>query len=112
MNAKVLFEEKLPKVLSAAPDKARQIDAVYLFKISGGDGGTWTVDLKANPPACKTGDAGNAECTIEITDQDFNSMIADPNVGMQLYFQGKLKVSGNPMLATKLQQLLGMTQGA
>jgi hypothetical protein len=27
---------------------------------------------------------------------------------MQLYFQGKLKVTGDPMLATKLQTFLSM----
>ena len=32
-------------------------------------------------------------------------MLSDPNAGMQLYFQGKLCVSGDPMLAMKLQQL-------
>jgi hypothetical protein len=30
-------------------------------------------------------------------------MLSDPQAGMQLYFQGKLKVTGDPMLATKLQ---------
>ena len=33
-------------------------------------------------------------------------MSENPGAAMQLYFQGKLKVSGNAMLATKLQQIL------
>jgi hypothetical protein len=32
-------------------------------------------------------------------------MLTNPAMGMQLYFQGKLKVTGDPMLATKLQKL-------
>ncbi|MCC6748993.1 MAG: SCP2 sterol-binding domain-containing protein [Deltaproteobacteria bacterium] len=108
MDAKTLFNQKIPAFLQASPDKAKAIDAIYVFKITGDGGGTWTVDLKATPPSCKEGDAGNSECSIEVTDADFNSMLADPNLGMQLYFQGKLKVSGNPMLATKLQQLFAM----
>ncbi len=35
-------------------------------------------------------------------------MLSDPQAGMQLYFQGKLKVSGDPMLATKLQQFFDL----
>ena len=32
-------------------------------------------------------------------------MLTNPALGMQLYFQGKLRVTGDPMLATKLQKL-------
>jgi predicted lipid carrier protein YhbT len=37
-------------------------------------------------------------------------MLTDPNAGMQLYFQGRLMVSGDPMLAMKLQQLLDLAK--
>lgn len=109
MDAKTLFNEQLPKLLETSPEKAKELDAIYLFTVSGANGGTWTVDLKANPPSCKEGNGGNAECTIEVSDEDLSAMMKDPQVGMQLYFQGKLKVSGNPMLATKLQQLFSMS---
>ena len=51
------------------------------------------------------GDSGKAQCTVEVSHEDFKTMLGDPNAGMQLYFQGKLRVSGDPMLAMKLQQL-------
>ena len=108
MDAKTLFDQKLPEMLKAHPDKARELDAVYTFKISGEAGGTWTVDLKADPPTVSAGESGTADCTIEVSDEDFATMLSDPNAGMQLYFTGKLKVSGNPMLATKLQQLFSL----
>lgn len=105
MDAKTLFEERLPKLLSSEPDKMREMDAIYCFNIGGDGGGTWTVDLKADPPTCTAGDSGNSECSIEVSGEDFETMLKDPQAGMQLFFQGKLKVTGNPMLATKLQQL-------
>ena len=58
-NAQELFNVQVPEALSKFPDKAREIGAVYLFKISGDGGGTWTVDLTANPPAVTQGDKGN-----------------------------------------------------
>ena len=108
MDAKTFFTDKLPNIITSAPDKARELDAIYLFKVTGAAGGTWTVDAKTESPGVTEGDAGNAECTLEMEDSDFEAGLKDAQIFMQLYFQGKLKVSGNPMLATKLQQLFTM----
>ena len=107
-NAAELFDVQVPAALEKHPDKAREIGAVYLFKIAGDGGGTWTVDLTANPPAVTKGDKGNAQCTFEVAHDDFKQMLTNPAMGMQLYFQGKLRVTGDPMLATKLQKLFSM----
>jgi putative sterol carrier protein len=104
-DARKLFDEQVPKALENYPDKAREVAAIYSFNITGDGGGEWTVDLKSDPPTCVKGDQGSAECSIEITHDDFKHMLSDPEAGMQLYFEGKLKVTGDPMLATKLQQL-------
>ena len=104
-SAQELFDTQVPEALAKHPDRAKEINAVYLFKIAGDGGGTWTVDLTANPPAVTQGDKGNAQCTFEVAHDDFKQMLTNPAMGMQLYFQGKLKVTGDPMLATKLQKL-------
>ena len=46
---------------------------------------------------------------VEITHEDFKTMLSNPVLGMQLFFQGKLKITGDPMLATKLQKILSTT---
>ena len=56
--AQELFNIQVPEALAKHPDKAKEIGAVYLFKITGDDGGTWTVDLAANPPALHAGRQG------------------------------------------------------
>jgi putative sterol carrier protein len=109
-NAKKLFDEEIPAALEKHGAKANEIGAVYLFKIAGDGGGEWTVDLAAKPPTCTQGDKGNAQCTFEVQHADFMQMITNPAMGMQLYFQGKLKVTGDPMLATKLQKLFSLTE--
>ena len=105
-DAQDLFDNLVPEGLKQYPDKARELNAIYCFKISGDGGGDWTVDLASDPPTCSRGDSGKAQCTIEVAHDDFKAMLGNPQVGMQLYFQGKLKVSGDPMLATKLNQFL------
>jgi putative sterol carrier protein len=109
-DAQDLFDNLVPQGLKAFPDKARELNAIYCFKIAGDGGGDWTVDCTADPPSVTKGDAGNAQCTIEVSHEDFKSMLADPNAGMQLYFQGRLRVSGDPMLAMKLQQLFELAR--
>jgi putative sterol carrier protein len=109
-DAQDLFDHLVPEGLKQYPDKARELDAVYCFKVTGDGGGEWTVDLKANPPTCTKGDSGKAQCTVEVSSEDFKTMLGDPQAGMQLYFQGKLKVAGDPMLAMKLQQLFDLAR--
>lgn len=109
-DAKELFDEQVPKALKEHPDKAKMVNAVYCFKISGEGGGEWTVDLASDPPTVAQGDSGKAQCTVEVAHEDFKAMLGNPQVGMQLYFQGKLKVTGDPMLATKLQQFFALAQ--
>jgi hypothetical protein len=109
-DAKELFDVMVPEALAKWPEKAKEVDAVYCFKITGAGGGEWTADLTSDPPTCVAGDTGSAQCTIEVASEDFNSMLTNPQIGMQLYFQGKLKVTGDPMLATKLQKLFEMAK--
>jgi len=110
-DAQELFDVLIPQGLKSHPDKAREVNAIYAFKITGEGGGDWTVDLTKNPPTIEKGDNGTAQCTVEVAHDDFKTMLADPNAGMQLYFQGKLRVSGDPMLAMKLQQLFDFAKG-
>src|SRR5262245_12418516 len=106
-SVKTFFDEKVPGVLATSPEKVKDVAAVYLFKISGADGGTWTVDLVSTPPTCKPGEHGAPQCTIEASDADFRGMVdGGMQAAMSLFFSGKLKVSGDPTLATKLGKLL------
>lgn len=109
-SAQELFDQQVPAALAAHPDKAKLIGAVYLFKIKGDDGGDWTVDLAATPPTCAPGERGQPQCTIEIAHDDFKQVLTNPALAMQMYFQGKLRVTGDPMLATKLSKLFSLGQ--
>ncbi len=104
MDAKTFFTDKLPKQLEASPDKAKEIGAIYAFNVTGDGGGSWTANLK-DAIGVVEGATADAECTIDIANEDFEKVLDDPNAGMQLFFEGKLKVDGDPMLATKLQEI-------
>ena len=64
-------------------------------------------DLVSTPPTCQPGEHGTPQCTVEASDADFRNMIdGGVQAAMSLFFSGKLKVGGDPMLATKLTKLL------
>ena len=101
---------QMPQALAKSPDKAKEVGAVYVFKITGDGGGEWTVDLKSDSPGITKGVQPGANCTIEVANSDFVDMLQNPAKGMQLFMQGKLRVTGDPMLAMKLQQLFALAQ--
>jgi putative sterol carrier protein len=100
------FTEVIPRSIESDIDKAKAVDAVFLFKVNGEDGGIWTVNMK-DAPGVSEGDAGNAECIIELSAADWKAMTEKPGSAMQLFMQGKIRVTGNALLATKLQSVIG-----
>ena len=101
-----LFNEELPAALQKNAEAAKQIGAKYQINISGEGGGEWYIDVSDTGPKAEKGNPGNADCTISISTEDFQKLHENPQAnGMQLFFSGKLKVTGNQMLAMKLQKL-------
>lgn len=105
-----LFNEELPAGLAKHPDEAKQIGAKYQINITGDGGGEWYVDVSDSGPKAEKGNPGTADCTITISSEDFQKLVENPQAnGMQLFFAGKLKVTGNQMLAMKLQKLFALS---
>jgi putative sterol carrier protein len=103
VDIKKLFNDDLPASLTKNAEDAKTIGAKYQMNITGE--GEWFIDVSATGPSCKPG-TGTADCTITISSEDFQKLVENPQAnGMQLFFAGKLKVSGNQMLAMKLQKL-------
>ncbi|MFO0587673.1 MAG: SCP2 sterol-binding domain-containing protein [Polyangiaceae bacterium] len=101
-----LFNETLPAGIAAHPDKAKEIGAKFQMNVTGEGGGEWFLDLTASGPSAVAGNPGGADVTMTIAAEDFQKLVENPQAnGMQLFFGGKLKVSGNQMLAMKLSKL-------
>jgi len=105
-DAQTSFTRDIPRSIEKDVDKAKAVDAVFLFRVNGDDGGIWTVNMK-DAPGVTEGDAGNAECIIELSTEDWKAMTEKPGAAMQFFMQGKIKVTGNALLATKLQSVIG-----
>lgn len=106
-DVKTIFEQQIHQQIQANAEKVKSgVAAIYLFKITGDGGGSWTVNLK-DDVGVKAGEHGTPDCTLEMAAADWLTVRSNPSAAMQLFFQGKIKVAGNMALATKLQQILG-----
>jgi len=104
VDTKKLFNEDLPAALNKNADEAKTIGAKFQMNITGS--GEWFIDVSDSGPKCEAGTGAAADCTITIAEEDFQKLLENPQAnGMQLFFQGKLKVAGNQMLAMKLNKL-------
>lgn len=106
-SVREFFEKRVPEALAADPERAKKVSAVYLFKIGGAEGGTWTANLLASPPWCKPGAVGEPQCTIEVSDRDFCAMVdGGTQAAVQCLMAGKLKIAGDPTVIAKLVSVL------
>lgn len=76
------------------------------LKFDFGDDGVIFVDATQSPNAVSN-DNSDAECTVKVTMDDFNGIMAGDLDAMTAFMMGKLKVEGNMGVAMKLSSLLG-----
>src|SRR4029078_4602293 len=67
----------------------------------------YLLDLKSVPGKVTQGE-GAAECTLELSEEDFLAMTQGKADPMKLFTTGKLKISGNIMASQKLNFLSKM----
>ncbi len=105
LDIQTLFDEQLPVVLARNPEKAREINATYQLVIHGA--GEWFLDLTSEGPKVERGQK-EADCTLTMSAEDFRKLYEKPSAGMQLFFTGRLKIGGNPMIGMRLEKLFSM----
>lgn len=77
-------------------------DDVFRVRVLGDPELDWTLDFSTDPPSETLEEAS---CTLELEDrQDLHAVITgdDPQLGLKLYFQGRMRISGDVLAATRL----------
>ena len=75
----------------------------YVFDIDGA--GQWTVAVDDGKVAVTEGAAGDADCMITSSEEDFERIVAGELNPTSAYMTGKLKVKGDMGAAMKLRKL-------
>jgi hypothetical protein len=108
-SVREFFNKRVTEALKRNPNRAKEVQAVFQFRVSGPDGGIWTADLASSPPSCVQGESIPPQCTVEVADQDLGAMIdGGMQVAMQVFLSGKLKLSGDTALLMRLSKILQM----
>ncbi|CAG9821656.1 unnamed protein product [Phaedon cochleariae] len=106
LRSDAIFEFIIEQV-KADPNKAKSIGGVFLYNITkdGKQAKQWTMDLK-NAKVFQGVPDGKPNTTLTISDEDFLLMSEGKLNPQTAFMKGKLKVTGNIMMAQKLAPLL------
>lgn len=89
------------------PDKAKGVDAVIQFDLSGESGGMFW--LKISNGTCEAGEGAveNPAMVLKASDEDFYNMVTGKMSPMQAFMMGKIKVN-NMELGMKMTSMFQM----
>ncbi|MBV8759310.1 MAG: SCP2 sterol-binding domain-containing protein, partial [Deltaproteobacteria bacterium] len=94
----------IQEFLTQNPSVTEKVGVVYGWKVGNK---SYLLDLKSVPGKVTPGE-GAAECTLELSEEDFLAMTQGKADPMKLFTSGKLKISGNIMASQKLNFLSKM----
>jgi len=104
-----LFDTMKHVATTEAAKIADKVNSSFRIKVTGSNGQIkeWIVDLKSRPIFIgEKISTGPVDCELTVTDDDLVSVAEGKNTTEKLFMQGKLKIKGNLMKATKLKDLL------
>lgn len=90
--------------ISKNPALVGKIGKKFAFKLTGPDE-SFVIDLKSGAGSAGAGEAQDADCTLTLSNEDFVAMTTGKADAQQLYFGGKLKITGDLMASQKLNFL-------
>lgn len=97
---------KMPSAFQA--DKAKGVDVVFQYNISGKSGGNWKVIVKDGTCVVESGKAEKPTCSLNIGDADFVDMISGKLDPMKAFTSGKLTIDGDVMKSQLIGKLFKM----
>ncbi len=101
-----LFEKTIPSNISKDEAKAKSLNAVYQFDITGDEAASWVVSLTAAKVGVSKGPSPDAKCTITVAGKDILDIVSGKLNAQMAFMSGKLKIKGDMGLALKLQNVL------
>jgi putative sterol carrier protein len=94
---------KMPEVFN--PSAAQGLDVVFQFNISGEGSGDWNVTVKDGACQIQEGTHDSPSVTLTMSGETWLAIVNKELNGMQAFMSGKLKASGDIMLAQRIEQL-------
>jgi len=93
--------EEMPQVFR--PNRAKGVDTVIQFRLSGEGGGNWYTTIKDGTCTVTEGVSDAAQGTIMMTASDYVALATGKLGGMKAFLTGRVKTSGDFTLLQKMQ---------
>jgi putative sterol carrier protein len=84
---------------------AKGINATFQFEITGEGGGSWNVNVKDGTCQVAEGKHASPSVTLTMASETWLGIVNKQVNSIQAFMGGKLKLTGNMMLAQKIQDL-------
>ena len=97
---------RMPEVFN--PNEAKDMDKVFQFDISGEGGGQWYVKIKDGQCQVQEGFQEDPSVTLTMSAETWIAMVNKELNGVQAFMTGKLKVSGDILLAQRIYDLFSI----
>jgi len=86
-------------------DAAKDVDMVFQWNITGDDGGTWHAHVANGAMDLKQGEADSPTVAITISGDNYVKLINGKLNGAFAVMTRKMKVTGNVMMAKKMDEI-------
>ena len=90
------------------PEKAKDINMVLGFNLSGDNGGEWNINIADGKIDVNEGPAESASATISMDGDDYVKMMSGELNPMMAFMGGKVKGDGDLNSVMKMQSIFGM----
>ena len=84
---------------------ARGVNAIFQFELAGDGGGTYHVTVKDGDMSVAEGPSPSPSATLKMSADNYVKMANGELNGAMAFMKGQLKVTGNVMLAQKMQAI-------
>jgi putative sterol carrier protein len=93
----------MPQIFN--PDAAQGLDVIIQYEITGDAGGNWHFAIKDGTCQLQDGSHESPTVTLTMSAETWLAIVNKETNGMQAFMSGQLKVSGDIMLAQRIEQI-------
>jgi putative sterol carrier protein len=86
-------------------DKAKGVQALYEFDLSGPHGGAWWIEVQDGKMKMGRGKIARPDVTFLATDDDWVALSNGTLAGWWAHLSGRLKIKGSQAVARKLDEM-------
>lgn len=98
--------KKIEETVNGNPGPIEGFNAVYLFDITGDDGGAYQLQFQDGKAAVSEGTEHPEDCTLVMSLTSFHLFILGKLNGTMAFMTGKLKIKGDIGKALKIESVL------